>query len=174
VVGHGVRRRQLRGPLRFGDDPGEMEVEVRRFRCLRCRAVVSVGPPEALRYRLFSAVAITWALALFGVERHPSAVVRRRISPWRVLGATAARSWRTLRSWLRSATKGQLLPGASAMSGRPRELATRLSYTLAAKAPPAFFRRSISEQAVIGALHSLMGIAPCTSMPADSTTQGHF
>src|SRR5690606_13450253 len=44
----------------------------------------------------------------------------------------------TLRRWLRSAAKGQLLPGAGAATGPPRKVAARLGYALAANAPPAF------------------------------------
>lgn len=162
--------------MRFGDEPGEVEIGVRRFRCLSCRAVVSVGPPEALRYRLFSVVAIAWALALFGIERRSSRAVRGRISPWRVIGATAAGSWQTLRRWLRSAAKGELFRwfGWSAPVGRPREVATRLSYALTASAPPSFSDRSLPEQTVIGALQSAMGITPCAPVRTDSTTQGCF
>ena len=174
MVGHGTRRRQLRGPLRYGEAAGEAEVGLRRFRCLSCRAVLNVGPPEALRYRLFSAVAIAWALALFGIVRESSSAVRQRISPWRVVGATAAGGWQTLRRWLLSAAKGQLLPGAGAATGPPRKVAARLGYALAANAPPTFVSRPVAEQAVIGALQSAMGITPCASLPADSTTQGRF
>jgi hypothetical protein len=164
----------MRGPLSFGGGAAETEIRTRRFRCLSCRAVLVVGPPEALPYRLFSTVAIAWALALFGVERRSSIAVREVISPWGVVGAAAARTWQTLRRWLRAARKGRLVPGISAVGGAPREVAARLSHNLAAKAPPTFEGCCIAEQSVLGALHWMMGITPCAPAPVESTTEASF
>jgi hypothetical protein len=161
VVGHGVRVRQMRGPVTTGGPPQEITYRVRRFRCRRCTAVLSVGPPEALRYRLFSLVAIVWAIALYGIERVSSRGVRRRISPWRIVGSAAELGWQSLRRWLHKAGSGELLPYAQPVRGSPREIAARLSYVLVAKAPPHFAELSIAEQAVQGALHAAMGITPC-------------
>ena len=44
VVGHGVRERQVRGPLHAGGPPGLVVVRVRRFRCRVCGAVITVLP----------------------------------------------------------------------------------------------------------------------------------
>jgi hypothetical protein len=46
-------------------------------------------PRETSRGRLYTASAVAWALALFGVEHVSAAQVRRRTSPWSVVGATA-------------------------------------------------------------------------------------
>ena len=164
VVGHGVRRRQMRGPARVGAEPAEVEYQIRRYRCRQCGAVMTAGPRERLRCRLFSLPAITWALSLYGVEGVSSRAVRQRVSPWRRVGAAADRTWQTLRRWLGAARDGRLFPFAMKASGRPRQVAERLSRVLMAKAPPSFARAPASEQSVAGALYSAMGIAPCAAV----------
>jgi hypothetical protein len=98
--GHGRRIRQLRGPLDPDAPATTALVAVRRYLCRRCGRVCTVAPPEVVARRLFSRAAIALAVALFGVGRQPAAQVRRRVSPWRVVGATAARSWAMLRRWI--------------------------------------------------------------------------
>jgi hypothetical protein len=73
---HGLRARQFRGPLAPGDVPAVTVVLVRRYRCQRCRAVLTVGPAETLTGRLFSAAAVGWALALYGLSMLAPAEVR--------------------------------------------------------------------------------------------------
>jgi hypothetical protein len=160
VVGHGVRERQLRGPSHVGTEPRLITIGVRRFRCRCCKAVMVVAPPEVLRYRLFSAVAITWALALYAVERLSAARVRHRISPWRVVGLAASSGWQTLRRWIGAAGAGTLLPGIAARDDRPRQMAASVVWALAARCPPSLRSESTAHQAVSGALHTLMGITP--------------
>jgi hypothetical protein len=119
-----------------------------------------VAPAHVLRYRLFSSVAIVWALTLHGVERLSAARVRKLINPWRVVGATAARGWRSLGNWARAAESQALLPVKRAVSGTARQVAAAASWGLSALAPPAFRSQSVAHQAVAGALHALMGITP--------------
>jgi len=160
VVGHGVRWRQLRGPTGVGQEPQEVELQQRRFRCRRCRAVMVVAPAHVLRYRLFSSVAIVWALTLYGVERLSATRVRKLINPWRLVGATAARGWRSLGNWARAAESRGLLPVKRAVSGTVRQVAAGVAWGLSALAPPAFRSQSVAHQGVAGALHALMGITP--------------
>lgn len=143
-----------------GGAPLELTVWLRRFRCRGCRAVMTVGPPEVLRYRLYSTVAIAWALVLFGLEQLPARRVRRAISPWGHVGATAARSWQALRDWARRAGTGTLLPVRPSQLKRPREIAAAVAWSLTARSPPSFRRCSSAHQAVSGALHALMSIKP--------------
>lgn len=160
VVGHGLRSRQLRGPIAVGAEPEELAIQQRRFRCRSCGAVMVVAPAHVVRYRLFSSVAITWALTLYGVKQVSAAAVRRTSSPWRVLGATAARGWRSLSNWATAARLGFLFPVRLGLVGAPRRIAGALVWALAARAPPAFRTQSVAHQAVAGVLHSLMGITP--------------
>jgi hypothetical protein len=79
--GHGVRSRQVLGPLTWGGLPLALEVWVRRYRCTRCRATCTVVPREVLTRRLYSAPAIAMALALFGLLSRTVAQVREAVSP---------------------------------------------------------------------------------------------
>ncbi len=160
VVGHGLRERQLRGPPWVGAEAVELTIRVRRFRCLSCGAVMMVAPPEVCRYRLFSSIAIVWALVLFGIERLSAAEVRKRISPWRKVGFTACRGWQTLGKWIRSAKSGSLFPVKSRWAQKPQQVAGSIAWKLTALAPPQMGTESIARQAVSGALHALMVITP--------------
>jgi hypothetical protein len=164
----------MRGPQQVGGSPQEAGYRVRRYRCRRCGAVMTVGPTEMLRHRLFSLPAIAWALCLYGPQCVSSREVRRQISPWQKIGAAAERSWQTLRRWLRAAAAGRLFPFPLTVRGAPRELAERASRALMAKAPPSFADRSTAEQVVAGALHAAMGITPCAAVATPSTTQAYF
>jgi hypothetical protein len=118
-----------------------------------------VAPAQVLRYRLFSAGAIVWALSLFGCDGLSPRRVRERVNPWRVIGAAAARSWQALRGWVRAAEAGQLLP-LRPIGGSPRQVAAGAIWSLTAQAPPSARNGSTAHQAVSGALHALMGITP--------------
>jgi hypothetical protein len=160
VVGHGVRERQQRGPSEVGAVPGEVTIMQRRFRCRSCGAVMVVAPAQVLRYRLFSVGAIVWALSLFGCDGLSPRRVRERVSPWRVVGAAAARSWQALREWVRAAEAGLLLRLWPLGAGSPRQVAAGAVWALTAQAPPSARDGSTAHQAVSGALHALMGITP--------------
>ncbi len=132
--GHGLRTRQVRGPLAPGEKPMLVTVDGRRYQCQVYDAVVIVEPRSVLRYRYFSASAI--AMALFGVDGEPAPEVRRRVSPWRTVGHAACRGWMTLRHWIDVARQG-LLPGARhRVAGDDRAVASRVAHAVAARAPP--------------------------------------
>lgn len=160
VVGHGVRGRQLRGPTSVGQEPELVEIKQRRFRCRQCQAVMVVAPGHVLRYRLFSSVAIVWALALYGVEQVPAVVVRATINPLKLVGATAAQGWRALSDWIEAVQLRALLPISREFSGTPRQVAQATGWALSALALPSFRGESVAHQAVAGTLHCLMGITP--------------
>jgi hypothetical protein len=100
-------------------------------------AVVVVGPRGLVRRRLYSAGAIALALTLFGVLGIAPGEVRRRVSPLRIVGATAAASWASLRRWSRAVRARSLFPGVRALpdDSTLREVAARAATTLAACAP---------------------------------------
>jgi len=133
--GHGLRSRQVRGPLRPDGRPEEVEFQARRYRCRRCGAVLQVVPRGVLRAQLFSASAIGLALALWALHRLSAREVRRRVSPWSVVGSTAAAGWASLRRWVRQAP--QLFPGVRPCPDHwtDRQRAERIATTLAACAP---------------------------------------
>lgn len=152
IIGHGLRERQQRGPLVAGGAPQIVTVPVRRYAC-GCGAILMVVPRETLRGRLYTASAVAWALALFGVEHASAAQVRRRTSPWSVVGATAAMGWATLRRWVRAVRALRLL---SKVRPTPpdftdRQVAERAGMTAAALAPPSLATLEISSRAFAGA-----------------------
>ena len=153
--GHGVRTRQLRGPLRPDGEPEVAVVAVRRFRCRACGAVVTVPPAAAIARRHYSRAGIALALARFGLLREPAAEVRRRVSPWRIVGAAAAGTWATVKRWARAAGVGQLhLAGSRPMAAglSVREQAARAAQSAVGAAPPALRALDLAAQAFYGAL----------------------
>ena len=152
--GHGVRSRQVRGPLDVGGAPEETDVLVRRYRCIECSAVVVVVPRGLARRRLFMLPAILLALSLWAVDRRPAREVRGAISPHRTVGVVAGWAWTSLGRWARAAADGRLArklrpipPGVAR-----RELARRVVHTVAAFAPPALRGATIHEQVFAGAM----------------------
>jgi hypothetical protein len=137
--GHGVRERQVRGPAGPGEQPVERSVILRRYLCLACGAVIVVGPCDIEPGWLFSRPAIAWALWLFGVAKLAAATVRRQLSPWATVGATAAAGWATLRRWARAVRDRALLAVVRRCPAEwsPRQVAARAATTVAALALPA-------------------------------------
>lgn len=126
---------------------------LRRYRCRRCDAVIAVAPRGVLRGRLFSAAAVGWALALFALAGLAAAEVRRRVSPWRVLGASAASGWAQLGRWVWASRTGGLFASVRASPARfsARRVAERAATTLAALAPLAASTLPIDARAFLGA-----------------------
>ena len=135
--GHGLRERHQWGPAEAGGVALLVGSLLRRYRCLSCGAVVMVVPRGVLRRRLYSAGAIALALALWGVADLSAAPVRARVSPLRIVGATASAGWASLRRWSRAVRAGRLFPVVRAPPADMtlREVAARAATTLAAFAP---------------------------------------
>ena len=153
--GHGIRVRQLRGPLWPDAEPEVAVVAVRRYRCRGCGAVVTVAPAAAMARRHYSRAGIALALARFGLLGEPAAEVRRRVSPWRIVGAAAAGTWATVKRWARAAGAGQLrLAGSrpTAAGLTVREQAARAAQAAVGAAPPALRALDLAAQAFYGAL----------------------
>lgn len=136
ILGHGRRARQQRGPRLPDRAPEIAVIGVRRFRC-ECGAVITVLPAGVAARKHFSAPAIGLALALFGVLVLSPLEVRRRISPWAVVGP-AARGWRSLFRWINASREGALFEAVrrSPDSFTRRQVAERGAAALAALAPP--------------------------------------
>jgi hypothetical protein len=153
IWGHGLRDRQSRGPLEPLGDPVEVTLRVRRYLCRPCRAVLVVVPLGVIAGRLFAAMAIGLALALFGVEGLPLGKVRERVSPWRRVGATAQGAWLAVRRWVRAIREGRLFASVrrSPAHHTARQLAERAAMTLAALAPPSLPHDAIVKRVFAGA-----------------------
>ena len=151
--GHGLRDRQQRGPLDPDGPAVVIVITARRYRCLACHAVILVVPCGMQPGRHFSAGAIAWALALYGVEGLPARTVRARASPWRVVGATAAVGWVALRRWVGAVHERRLFASvrAAPAAWTCRQHAARIATTLAALTPPALRHLPLPAQAFHGA-----------------------
>jgi hypothetical protein len=154
IVGHGMRERQQRGPLDVGAPATVVVVRVRRYLCHGCEQTLTVVPSEVTARRHYSAAAIALAIALYGAAGLTPSAVRYQVSPWRVIGATAATGWVTLRRWLRAVRRGELFGGvrASPAGFTLRRVAERAAMTLAACAPPSAAAWPIERQAFAGAM----------------------
>jgi hypothetical protein len=111
--------------------------KTRRYRCCACHALIEVMPAEVEPRRHYSRCAIGLALALFGVAQESAAAVRRRVSPFSVVGSTAVTGWATLRRWIAAVRDGKLFPGLRAVPAAwtARHAAERIAMSLAAHAP---------------------------------------
>lgn len=134
--GHGRRERQVWGPSTAGGKPEVRSTWVQRFLCKLCDAAMTVAPREVLTKRLYSAGAIALALALFAVVKLPLPQVRARVSPWDIVGDTAAASWASVGRWCEAVREGRLFEVRQLPEGwTPRQVAERTATTLAARAP---------------------------------------
>jgi len=153
--GHGLRTRDQWGPPDATAAPELGEVVCRRYHCLACGAVLMVMPRGILRRRLYSASAIALALTLWGVEGLAPGEVRARVSPLRIIGASAAIGWTSLRRWARAVREAKIFGGlgVSIAGARWREVAAWTATALAVFAPCAADALAISERAFLGATH---------------------
>jgi hypothetical protein len=133
VQGHGTRERQLWGPLSVGASAQVHLIRVRRYRCIRCGAVVTVTPSQVLHKRLYGAAVIGLALALFGLVMLTAWQVRQQVSPFQVVGACSSGRWRTLKRWCEAAVEGRLWQSVRGRvaAGPVRQVAGRCASTLA-------------------------------------------
>jgi len=114
-----------------------MLIKLRRYLCLACSAVITVGPRMLLRGRRFSAAAIGLALALWSAMQLSAAEVRKQVSPHPARGFDAVLGWASLRRWARAVRAGTLFPS---VRGCPedwslRQVAAHTTSRLASSGP---------------------------------------
>ena len=138
VQGHGKRERQAWGPSAPRLAPVIQVVSLRRYRCIACRALTTVGPSETLTRRLYTASAVGWALALFGLLMTTPTAIRQMVSPLRVWGTSSVSRWQTLRRWAEAAAEGRLFVSMGAMPAAwpARKVAARVAALLSASTLP--------------------------------------
>jgi hypothetical protein len=149
--GHGLRDRQVLGPPSAEAAGAQVIVLVRRYRSGACRAIVAVVPREVAPRRHYSRPAIALALGRYGLLGETPAAVRRHVSPWATVGATATGRWATLRRWARAAGRGALLCTAP-VSGTARQQAARAAQVALGHAPPGVRHLSVVAQVFAGAV----------------------
>jgi hypothetical protein len=154
--GHGTRERQVSGPAAPDASPGLVTVLARRYRCVPCGAVIIVVPAEVRGRRVYSASAIGFALALWGLALASAAEVRRRVSPARILGGDAATGWATLRRWAGDVADRRLFPSIlePPASVSLRGIAASAATALAASADPNTRDLPLAHRAFLGAAHA--------------------
>ena len=151
LPGHGLRSRQLRGPVTPEGPALQLVLDLRRYRCRHCDAVITVVPRGVLPHRVFSACAIAMALALWALLHVPAHAVRARINPALFVGATAAARWLQLRRWAQQLPA--LFPALRLRTrDAPRDLAAEAASALAGYAPPSLRTTPLPAQAFVGAL----------------------
>lgn len=155
IHGDGLRERQVLGPPGPGEAPKMVLLQVRRYQCQECRAVITVVPREVLARRLYSASAIGFALALWGLMQMAASAVRQRVNPATMVGATAASGWAMLRRWTKDVARGRLFLSVpdSKPGGTLRSIAAAAASALAASAPPDSRALPMAERAFWGAAH---------------------
>ncbi|WP_428267713.1 DUF6431 domain-containing protein [Haliangium sp.] len=131
-----MRARQVRGPDGPGTEPGVLILDVRRYRCVRCGAVVTVVPRGLVPRRHFSRAAIGQALLRYGVMQESRREVRKHTNPWRVVGDAAQAGWAALGRWIAALGRGELWEvRAMPAAFTARQRAERGAMTLVARAP---------------------------------------
>jgi hypothetical protein len=153
LVGHGMRTRQLRGPLAPEQPPTTSELDARRYLCQNCGAIIMVVPRSVMPRRHFSSVAIALALALYGIAKKSLRQTRQLVSPWTTVGDAACTGWAALGRWIRAVRNCSMFACVRAVptTMSARQAAERAATTLAALAPPALSHISLIEQAFAGA-----------------------
>jgi hypothetical protein len=156
LQGHGRRERQIWGSAGPDEPPEMISVTARRYRCVPCGAVLVVVPRGVRGRRVYSASAIGFALALWGLLLATAAEVRRRVSPASLLGDAAITGWATLRRWARDIARRRLFPGAPSPkpSASLRQIAASAAAALAASADPTTRARPLEHRAFLGAAHA--------------------
>ncbi len=125
--GHGLRDRQLRGPLTADGKATGALVWCRRYRCTGCGAIVLVVPRGVAARRQYSQAAISMALAMWGLLAMTADEVRQRVCTWRVRGEASA-GWSTLQRWAQAAR--------TCAGPTLREVAGRAAQIAVGRAPP--------------------------------------
>lgn len=100
--GHGLRDRQVRGPLTAEDPSTWVVIACRRYECTTCGAILTVVPRGIAPRRHYGYAAIAMAFALWAIMHEPVAEVRRRVCSSRISHDAPTR-WPTLARWARSA-----------------------------------------------------------------------
>jgi len=131
--GHGLRDRQVRGPLAIDAPSTTAVIACRRYLCTSCGAVLTVVPRGIEPRRHYGRAAICLALALWAVAGQPTAAVQRRVCAWTT--PTSTTSWRALRRWALAVASGAWSwCGTAGLASRAA--AARAAQIAAGRAPP--------------------------------------
>ena len=149
IVGHGLVERQVLGPESPSAAPAHIVVQLRRYRCRACNAILMVGPRGLVPRRWYGAGAIALALVMYAGGA-TSAATRARVSPVHVVGASAVERWATLVRWIEAARRTELFGVAGLGQLGRRAIAGHVAHALAARAGRQF-GDDLTERAFDGA-----------------------
>jgi len=128
--GHGLRDRQVRGPLDPDGPPTWVVIGCRRYTCTTCDAILTVVPRGVAPHRHYGHAAIAMALTLWAIVNAPIAEVRRRVCASRITHESSAR-WPALERWARAARDAIGDASLSLVA-----VAARAAQTAIGRAPP--------------------------------------
>jgi hypothetical protein len=125
----------------------------RRYLCTKCGTVPVVVPREVRAKRLYSASAIGFGLALWGLMKMKATVVRQRINPAKIFGFLD--DWPTLRRWAKDVASGKLFVDLQRLprNSRLRTVAATAATVLAAHADATTRTMPLELRAFVGAAH---------------------
>lgn len=150
IYGHGLRRRSVFGVLGVGEGPGVHELELRRYRCLGCNAVLVVGPWDLVPGMLYGLTTVVLALAQWALGS-TRASVRAQFGAFSVIGVSTRGDWPSLRRWACRAAEGHLLMKVCvSLTGTRRQRSARWIHILAGAGPP---EGKLGTRALAGAKH---------------------
>jgi hypothetical protein len=133
-------------------------VPARRFACRGCGAVITVVPREVTRRRLFSSLAMGFAVGLYGLVGRSAKGVRAAVSPWRFVGASGAERWRTLERWLAAIAEGDVFGLRLPRRWSPRETAERAARLFLDWVPRGADEVALEHRVALGAVRVAMAI----------------
>lgn len=119
-------------------------IECRRYRCVRCGAVLTVVPRGVSPRRHYGHAAIAMALTLWAIERDPVPAVRGRVCAWPITSEAVTR-WPTLQRWARAARRTLDDTGLSLIAA-----AARVAQIAIGRAPPSLRTAPRAVQAFAG------------------------
>jgi hypothetical protein len=149
-----VLHRQVRGVLEVEGEPGVYDIEVRRYECQRCGAVMTVVPAGMLLHRQYSAPSIALALYLWLIVGLSDRSVHGQVCAWRRRGLHG-RGWAQLYRWGRGAARLFPLPRPMTAGGSAQDVARRVLTTLRALSPAALSAAPLALQVFEGAARTL-------------------
>lgn len=156
IHGHGFRERVQWGPAAPARAADRCNVEVRRYQCQGCRAIMVVGPRGLAPKKRYSGPAIALALALWGLAGEPQAKVFECVSVFDLSICVEVYGWRSLRRWTRDAAAGALWGPLLSTGSTWRQRAARIAAALASFAPDSHVG-SLAAHAFEGAKHVARG-----------------
>lgn len=133
MVGHGLRERQVRGPITPMGKPTLISIKARRYRCRHCGKVTTVLPRGVIARRHYGAFAIALAFLMYGMEGQSLCKVRQAVAP----AKTFEDGWPSVRRWAKAVASRRMFEATRPLSehATTRKIAERVAGTILSFAP---------------------------------------